>query len=163
MLAELEPLVRALEDNRRMMAQVLDQLRDEEKDRAPREGEYSVRQVLAHLAGAERGMTRLMRLMAAGEKPRLKPDYDNDYYNAHQQEKRAKMSVVDLSAELEEARGDLLGFMETLKPEDLRKVGEHPTVGDTNVLAVLKTLQAHERAHIEETSAWADKLVRARG
>jgi hypothetical protein len=163
MLAEINSLAEELSDNRRLMAQVLDRLREEEKDRQPREGEYSPRQVLAHLAGAERGMTRLMQLMAAGEKPRLKPDYDNDYYNLRQQEKRAKMSVADLAKELEVARRDLLAFMETLKPEDLEKVGGHPTASETNVLGVLKILQTHERDHIEEMSSWADELVRARG
>lgn len=156
MIPEIEPIVRDLEENRRLMAEVLERLSQKGVNRVPREGQYSPRQTLAHLAGAERGMTRLMQLMASGEKPRLKPEYDNDYYNLRQQEKRAKLSVEDISAELVAARRDLLAFMERLKPEDLVKVGEHPTLGDTNVLEVLKQLQSHERAHIEEMGLSAD-------
>jgi uncharacterized damage-inducible protein DinB len=162
MLLELEPLAQELEENRRLMDQILGHLRAEEMDRSPREGEYSPRQVLAHLAGAERGMTRLIQLMAAGEKPQLKPDYNNDYYNARQQEKRAKMGAAALRAELEETRRALLAVMESLKAEDLGKLGEHPTIGEASVLEVLKTLQTHERDHIVEMSVWADKLVRTR-
>jgi uncharacterized protein YhaN len=162
MLIEIEPLVGELAENRRRMAEVLSRLREDEMDRAPRKGEYSPRQVLAHLAGAERGMTRLLHLMAAGDMPKLRPDYDNDLYNARQQEKRAKMSVGDLKAELEDARRDLLALMESLKPGDLGKGGEHPTLHETNVLGVLKQLQAHERAHVQEMSAWASELAHER-
>lgn len=106
-------------------------------------------------------MTRLVLLMVAGEEPRLKADYDNDYYNARQQEKRANMSVAELRAELEKTRSDLLEFIESLEAEDLGKVGEHPIIGKTNVLGVLKQLQTHERDHIVEMGASVDELVQA--
>lgn len=162
MLPELQPLVQELAENRRILDANLGRLRAEEMNLSPREGEYSPRQVLAHLAGAERGMTRLMALMAKGEHPRLKPDYNNDYYNLRQQEKRAQMSVPQLRAELEETRADLLALMESLRAQDLDEQGEHPAVGETSVLGVLRTLQAHERDHIVAMSAWVDELTRAR-
>jgi hypothetical protein len=162
MLPELVSLAQELARNRRILDEMLEQLREPEMNRAPSEAEYSPRQVLAHLAGAERGMTRLMQMMAKGEKPRLKPDYNNDNYNARQQEKRAAMSVAQLRAELGETRSDLVAFMDNLTAEDLDKRGEHPTVGDATVLQVMQTLQAHERNHIIEMSAWAGELVRAR-
>ncbi len=130
--------------------------------RSPREGEYSGRQVLAHLAGAERGMTRLMQQMAAGRNPRLKADYDNDYYNARQQEKRAGMSIAALRAELEQSRRELLAFMESLRPADLAQRGEHPLLGDASLLEVLQTLQSHERSHIEAFAEWAREWERGR-
>src|SRR5438309_135991 len=108
MLPELETLVAQLKDNRRALDEYMALLSEAEMDLPPREGEYSGRAVLAHLAGAERGMTGLMRLMAAGQQPRLKADYDNDYYNARQQQKRAGMTVAQVRAELDETRRDLL-------------------------------------------------------
>lgn len=162
MLPELEPVAWKLGENRRLLDQVLGRLNQEEVDSPPGEGIYSPRQVLAHLAGAERGMTRLMQSMAAGENPQLKPDYDNDYYNARQQQKRASMSFADLRSELGETRQALLAFMETLKAEDLQKEGEHPTVGQSTVLGVLTTHQTHEWDHIMEMGAWADRMVQAR-
>jgi hypothetical protein len=161
MLPELEPLVMELVENRRLMDDFFFQLRDEQAERAPREGEYSPRQVLAHLAGAERGMTRLMLLMAAGETPRLKPDYDNDYYNARQQEKRARMTTAEVRAELEETRRELLAFMEGLKPVDLDQVGEHPTAGESSVRGVLEIILKHERDHVLEMIANSNETGRA--
>ncbi|MGB8646243.1 MAG: DinB family protein [Anaerolineae bacterium] len=162
MLAELEPLCVELSRNREYLDRVVGQLTEQELAKPPREGEYSGRQTLAHLAGAERGMTALMRRMASGEQPRLKADYNNDYYNARQQEKRANMTVAQLQAELDESRKDLLAFIETLRPEDLDKQGDHPLYRDTNVRQVLQILQKHERDHAQEMDAWAQQLVAAR-
>lgn len=162
MVPDIEPIAGELQENRRLLRRILARLREEELEKQPSERDYSPRQVLAHLAGAERGMTRLMKLMAAGEKPRLKPDYDNDYYNLRQQEKRAKMNAAEILAELEGARSELIDFIENMKEEDLAKSGEHPTLGDTDLLGVLNRLKDHEREHVEEMGAWADKIIQAR-
>jgi uncharacterized damage-inducible protein DinB len=163
MLPELESLKIELDENRRLLADTLRDLSDDEMQRAPRVGEYAGREMLAHLAGAERGMTRLMQNMAAGKNPRLRADYDNDVYNARQQEKRARMTSEQLLDELQQSRAELLAFMETLTGAQLDLRGEHPTVGDASVRDVLITLQTHERAHIQEFGAWADEMRAAHG
>ncbi len=150
MLAELEPLAGDLERNRRLLDQTVDGLTEEQMNRPVSEGHYSGKQILAHLAGAERGMTALMRRMAAGEQPRLKPDYDNNYYNARQQDKRAGMTIEQLRTELAATRQDLLAFMETLTPADLEKRGDHPLYKDATVLQVLEIIPAHELEHTQE-------------
>lgn len=158
MLPELELVAAGLEENLQMMDQVLARFDADGIDRSPREGDYSARQTLAHLAGAGRGMTRLVRLMAAGEVPQLKSDYNNDYYNARQQEKRANMTAAEIRVELGEAHMALLELMATLKPDDLFKQGEHPIVGQSTVLGVLKTMQKHERDHILEMASSIEKV-----
>ncbi len=163
MLTELEPLVSDLKQNRLLLDRVVGRLSEDEMNRPPREGEYSGRQTLAHLAGAERGMTALMRRMAAGESPRVKPDFSIDYYNARHQEKRAGLTVAQLRAELDESRRDLLAFMESLQPVDLDKRGEHPVAGEASVREILKVLQQHELDHIKELDAWSQQLIAARG
>lgn len=159
MLPELETLAHELERNRHDLIALVKQLDDEELKRVPRAGQYAGRELLAHLAGAERGMTRLMQNMAAGLNPRLKSDYNNDYYNARQIEKRAHMTVAALGVELTETRRELLTFMEALKPEDLDKHGEHPIVGAATVCQVLETLRQHEQTHIEEFADWARRVL----
>ncbi len=145
-----------------MLDEYAAQTNEDEMKRAPQEGEYSGREVIAHLAGANRGMTRLMQQMAAGANPRLKPDYNNEYYNARQQEKRAGMRVPELLTELDETHRDLLAFMETLRPENLEQRGQHPVVGDATVLQVLETLSAHEQSHIKAWGEWAREMVAGR-
>jgi len=158
MLSQLESFPGRLAENRHALDEYLQSLTDEEMRRSPGEGLYSGREVLAHLAGANRGMTRLMQQMAAGQQPRLKADYNNDYYNLRQQEKRAALSVAQLLAELDETHRDLLAFIETLRPEDLDKRGDHPTVGNATVLQVLQVITTHEQDHIAQFGAWARTL-----
>ncbi len=162
MLAQLEPIAQRLGQNRHLLDEYIKPLSDEQLRQSPREGQYSGREVLAHLAGADRGMTRLVQLMAAGQEPRLKADYNNDYYNARQQEKRAGLSVEQLVAEIDEAHRDLLGVMDTLRPEDLAKHGDHPVLGDATVLQVLEILASHEKEHIQEFGAWSREMFTAK-
>ncbi len=162
MLSQLETLAQHLDRNRFLLDGYVKPLHEDELNRAPQEGEYSGRQVIAHLAGANRGMTRLMQQMVAGANPRLKANYDNDYYNSRQQEKRAGMSVPELLREFDETHRDLATFMESLREEDLAQRGEHPLVGDATVLQVLETLSAHERTHIQEWGEWAREMVASR-
>ncbi len=158
MLSQLEIFPQSLAENRRLLDGYIQTLTDEEMRRSPGEGLYSGREVIAHLAGANRGMTRLMQQMAAGQQPRLKADYNNDYYNLRQQEKRAGMSVDQLLAELDETHRDLLTLIEMLRPEDLDKRGDHPTLGDATVLQVLQVITTHEQDHISQFGAWARTL-----
>ncbi len=150
MLTELEPLARDLKRNRELLDQVVDGLTEEQMMQPMREGEYSGKQTLAHLAGAERGMTTLVRRMVAGEQPRLKSDFDLDSYNARHQEKREGMTITQLRTELAGTRQDLLAFMETLKPEDLEKHGDHPRLKDATVRQVLEIIATHELEHTQE-------------
>ncbi len=158
MLPSLDPVAASLAENRRLLDGLVNSLSDAEMNRPPREGEYSGRQVIAHLAGADRGMTRLVQDMAADKSPRPSPDYDNDYYNARQQQKRAGRSVQELCAELDESHRELLALMETLKPEDLEKQGEHPIAGQATLFEVLEILAAHERGHIDDLQGWAEQM-----
>ncbi len=150
MLAELEPVARDLEKNRELLDQTVDGLTEAQMNVPVSEEHYSGKQILAHLAGAERGMTALMRRMVAGEQPRLKSDFDINYYNARHQEKRAGMTIAQLRTELAGARQDLLSFMETLTPPDLEKRGDHPLYKDATVRQVLEIVPAHELEHTQE-------------
>ncbi len=150
MLPELESIARELDQNLRDINEFVSALGGDELERAPGGGHYSARQTLAHLAGADRGMTALMKQMVAGANPRLKPGYNNDYFNARQQEKRAGMNVDELRAELDAAHRDLNDFIGTLRVEDLDKRGEHPRIGDSSVLQVMNMLRQHEQEHLEE-------------
>ncbi len=159
MLPELEPIARDLNRNHQVLSAYVGRLSDDDWNRPPQPNQYSGRQVLAHLAGAARGMTRLMEQMAAGANPRLKPEYNNDYYNARQLEKRANASIAELMAEWEETHRALVAFMDKLQSQDLAKRGEHPIIGDATVLDVARTLSSHEWDHIQEFGRFVQGLA----
>ncbi len=150
MLAELELIARDLEKNRQLLDQTVDGLTEAQMNVPVGEGHYSGKGILAHLAGAERGMTELVRRMVAGEQPRLRPDFDLNRYNTRHQEKRAGMTIAQLRTELAATRQDLLAFMETLTPQDLEKRGDHPLYKDATVKQVLEIIPAHELEHTQQ-------------
>lgn len=150
MLPELEASALQLALNRESFGEYFARADDAEVNR-PQGGEnYSPRQTLAHLAGAMRGMTRTLELMAEGANPKLKPDFDLNYYNARQQEKRANMSVSELLDEWDEARGKFLALLDRLEPGDLDNPGEHPILNDTNARGLIRQVVEHEADHIHE-------------
>lgn len=150
MLPELETATLQLALNRESFGEYFARADDAEVNR-PQGGEnYSPRQTLAHLAGAMRGMTRTLALMAEGANPKLRPDFDLNYYNARQQEKRANMTVMELLDEWDDARGQFLALLERLEAADLDKPGQHPLLKETDARGVIRQVVQHEMDHIHE-------------
>jgi uncharacterized protein (TIGR03083 family) len=152
MLKELEPIVSKLNNERAALARTLDGLTEEQAAQTVVIPEWSVKDVTAHLAGAERGMLRMAQRMANGENPRLPKDYSNDEYNRRQVAKRKEKSLAEIRAELEMSRAELLAFMESLTVEKLALPGEHPILGETTVKDVLNIIGSHEAAHGKDIS-----------
>ncbi|HZQ08361.1 MAG TPA: DinB family protein [Anaerolineae bacterium] len=148
MLAELESRVRELERNRQTFTAFLETLHDEQWNEPIGEEQYTARQTLAHLAGAAKSMTRMGQNWVAGNENYLRPDFDLNYFNARQQQKRAQLSTAELLEEWHAAHHDLIAFMETVREEDLDKRGEHPTVKHTTLRNLFVVITTHEADHI---------------
>ena len=159
MIPKLESLAERMKNERPQLLDAVRAVADAQANQKRPGDNYSIREILAHLAGAERGMTRMAQLAAAGQNPRLPPGYTNDEYNARQQAKRQDKTVAELVAELNESRVQLFAFMETLKEEDLTKPAEHPVLGDTDVWGVLNVLVQHEWDHTQELRVWLKELA----
>jgi len=97
MLKELEPIAAKLNEACAMMTRTLDQLSEDQATTLMVTPDWSVKDAIAHLVGAKRGMTRMAQRFAAGEDPQLPEDYNNDYYNARQVAKRKAMSFGNLT------------------------------------------------------------------
>jgi uncharacterized protein (TIGR03083 family) len=147
MLKELELIVNHLNETHAILARALDALTEEQAARTMVMPEWSVKDIGAHLAGAERGMLRMAQRMANGENPRLPKDYSNDEYNRRQVAKRKEQSLAQIRAELDASRAELLAFMESLTADKLALPGEHPVLGDTTVKDVLDVIATHEALH----------------
>ena len=96
MLKELESISNKLNEAVFILVQTLGRLTEEQADEVKITSEWSARDEIAHLAGANRGMYAIAQKMAAGQDPQLRPDYDNDFYNARQVAKRKGNSLADL-------------------------------------------------------------------
>jgi len=112
---------------------------------------WRVRDILAHVAGAEMGLLRTAeRFLAGGELP---PGFDLDLWNQRQVEKRDERSIAELIAELEASRGAVWRMLDALSPAQLAVTGAHPAGFRTNVAGIFHTIANHELDHGNEIRA----------
>jgi uncharacterized protein (TIGR03083 family) len=148
MLQELQERAEDLQRNWLTFSAFLNQLTDDQWQ-IPVGGEgYSARQTVAHLAGADKSMTRMAANWIAGRDNTLRPDFDLDFFNSRQQARRADMTNAELVTEWREAQEGVLAFLEKVQPEDLDKRGEHPTGGNVALRGLFKIITMHEAQHI---------------
>lgn len=150
MIKELEPIANKLAEERGILTRMLDSLTEEIALRVMVTPEWSVKDVLAHLAGAERGMAGLAKRMLRGEDPQLPPGYNNDEYNARQVTKRKALSLSELRAELEATRAELMALLESITSKQLELCGQHPLEGEVSLKELLVIIYSHETTHCSE-------------
>ena len=106
MLKDLEPIVDKLNEEREVLNRTLDGINEQEAAEIHVTPEWNIKDAVAHLVGAERGMTRIARGTARGENPQLPEGYNNDVYNARQVAKRKEQSLAQVHAELVASRAN---------------------------------------------------------
>lgn len=152
MIKELETIASKLNEERSELFRAVGSLTEDQAAQTIVVADWSVKDVLAHLAGAERGMLRMAQYMAQGQNPQLPPGYSNDEYNARQVAKRKEKSLAETRAEMEGSRAELIALLETLTPQQLGLRGEHPILGQTTVKDVVAIIGKHEALHCKEIS-----------
>ena len=153
MLKELEPIASKLREARSVLTRTLAGVTEEQAARIMVTPEWSVKDEIAHLAGAERGMFGIALRMAKGEDPQLPPDYDNDTYNARQIANRKEKSLANIRAELDATHDELMKFLENLTQEQLDLCGQHPLHGEIKLKDLLVIIYSHATTHTNEISA----------
>ncbi len=152
MLKELDPIASKLNETRSLLLLKLNDLKEEQIHGVLVTPEWSVKDQVAHLAGAERGMFGIAQRMAKGEDPQLSPEYDNDFYNARQVAKRKERSLAEILAELQATRAELTAFLQNLTREQLDMSGQHPLYGEVTLKQLLVIVYSHETTHAREIS-----------
>lgn len=110
---------------------------------------WTARDLLAHLAGAERSLLSLFRNVAGGG-PGTTPDFDLDYYNRRVVEKTVEASVDDLLATFQQRRADTVAFTAALPDDVLDNVGNHPTEGQRTLEGLIAITYEHTGWHIRD-------------
>lgn len=148
MLPELQALTHELNANQGTFTTFLRSLDDTKLNASGANNEYSPREALAHLVGAEISMLRMAKNWMAGQDNRLRPDFDRDFFNRRQLEKRAGQSLDDLLADWQMAQRGLIALMETVTEQDLDKRGDHPSAKDTTLRNLFLIITTHEADHM---------------
>lgn len=148
MLPELQARALELNANQQTFTTFLRGLDETQLNASSVDGEYSPREALAHLVGAEVSMLRMAKNWIAGRDNRLRPDFDRDFFNRRQLEKRAGQSLEGLLADWQMAQRGLIACMEIVTEQDLDKRGDHPSAADTTLRNLFLIITTHEADHI---------------
>jgi uncharacterized damage-inducible protein DinB len=111
---------------------------------------WTVRDVLAHVVGAEPSLAGVITRAQADGRYVPRPDFDLDFWNRRQVEKRASKSPAGLRAEMESNRAATLKLLADLPESALDVPVRHPAYGDMTVEDVFRLIGFHERLHADE-------------
>ena len=112
---------------------------------------WSARDVLAHLADAERGQAAQMKRILAGGHS-LPPDFDLDRWNRRSVERRTAQSGPELLADIAASYADLLALLDAIPEADLDKTGRHPRGDDLSLEGYFRRISDHRATHAAETA-----------
>jgi hypothetical protein len=130
------------------MNAVLDQVGDRWETQVYADGAaWNARQVVIHLATAERGLFGQMRSILETGESTVPDDFDVDYYNKRSIEKRAEMTVTEAREAQAAERVALLAWLDTLSDADLEKTGRHPVIGIIPVDMYIRVIARHQKDH----------------
>ena len=115
--------------------------------------DWTVKDLIGHVAYAEASMLPLVQGALAGESRRTPPDFDIDRWNESRVRRAREQPVPELLARLEESRREALATLDRLAAADLDRPVHHPVAGDTTVEGIFKIIALHERGHAKELRA----------
>ncbi len=113
---------------------------------------WAVRDVLAHLAGAELGHQQVIRALLAGAAPDTS-GFDLDAFNAADVAVRRDTSLSQLLDELAANRSATLALLDSVGLDDWDRAGYHPGGFDTTVEGTFRIVAIHEKRHVKDIRA----------
>jgi uncharacterized damage-inducible protein DinB len=121
-------------------------LNDQQLDTPYREGGWTVRQVVHHLADSHMNAYLRAKLMVNENNPTLKP-YDQDVWAANGEARHGAIaSSLDLIDGLHRRWAD---FLQRLPAEAWQRTAHHPERGQVTMSGTLETYARHGAKHIE--------------
>lgn len=149
MLKELEAISNKLAEVHGVLSRTVSPL-SEQAGQTMVTDQWTVKDVLAHLAGAERGMLRTAQGMASGKDPQLPEGFDNDENNARMVARRKAQTFAQVLDEVKTVHNDLSAFLDGITQEQLTLMGEHPLEGEISLKDLLVVIYSHEVTHCNE-------------
>ena len=127
-------------------------------------GEWTVKQVLAHVAGWERLLLSWLDMTVRGETPEgYAPGYPigeegMHRLNADMVAETASRPLADVLTEFHKTRGRVLAGVGSLTDEQINRPGAAPWTGDRPLLPFIAgNTYEHYREHAAEIRAWLDR------
>jgi hypothetical protein len=112
------------------------------------DGQWTVKQVMLHLATSETGQIATGRSIVAGQ-PTVPDDFDLNRYNNRQVEKNAAKTPPEILFGMAESRQKLLAFLDEVSKADLDKRGKHARGDVISLEQLFYRIGEHEAEHAE--------------
>ncbi len=141
-----------LDDSRRELLAAVEALGPDEAAAPTANPDWAVRDVLAHLAGAELGHQQVIRALLSGVSPDTS-GFDLDAFNAADVAARRNASLAGLLDELAANRAETLALLDAVGPDDWARGGYHPGGFDATVEGVFRVIAIHEKRHAKDIRA----------
>lgn len=139
---------RLLQSRQDLLASIGELAPEELAQRAVNDG-WSVQDVLAHLASAERGHQQVIEALLTGRESH-QPGFDLDAFNEAEVGARRSMTTQEILDELDASRAASLALLEQIGPGDWERSGYHPGGFDTTVEGGFRVIAIHEKRHARE-------------
>ncbi len=144
---------------------ILKSLRPEDLDRpvySHRDETWRIREILIHLADAERGLLGQVQRLCAGEQT-IPPDFDLERWNRRTVRKYADRPLEELLQRIETSFQEALAFLDSLPEEKLDLVGRHPSGQMLSTEGYLRRIVDHRAEHAHDIQQALTSEVREAG
>lgn len=147
--------LKQLRAQRERLLAAIAELSDEERTAQPVVGDWSVRDILAHVLAWEEEAAKRLKHMAKGTPERIKwvPPGKVDEWNAKAREKRLDMSLTDVLAGLARRRQEISRLLRSLPEEALGDRAKVPLS-----VWLPNCTYKHEEEHAAQIEAWRREL-----
>lgn len=143
----MDPRISAIEALPAQLRAAVDGLTDAQLDTCYRDGGWTVRQVVHHIADSHLNAFVRAKLILTEDRPTLKP-YDQDSWALLSDAKsfpiQSSLSIIDgVQARLAE-------IFKHASPEDLKRTAHHPEDGELSLEDLLTKYAAHGEGHLKQ-------------
>ncbi len=147
--------IKTIEDLPEKLRAEIQHLRDEQLDTPYRDGGWTVRQVVHHLADSHMNAYIRFKLAMTEEVPTIKPYFEDRWAELHE----AKHAPAELSVALLEAlHKRWVHYLRSLKEEDLKRKYHHPeSKKDMELRTILALYAWHSRHHLAHITSLAER------
>ena len=127
------------------LRKVVDSLSDEQLEKRYREGSWTVRQLVHHIADSQLNMYQRLKLALTDDNPTV-PAFDQEKWTALPDNELPVESSIRMLEGLNER---IVALGQRLTEEQLERVFTHETNGEISVATKLAKLCWHEEHHLE--------------
>ncbi len=159
--ARRQMLAGQMSDARERLVASFEGLRDDQMAQPGVCGDWSVRDLLAHLAAWDRATTEAFRLMLKGERPRLLDLEDDEIqeFNVEHHSQTLNSSPEEVRAELDVSREEMVGVLKDIDNAALFVPAPGDEHADLSIASCLSVQVAHDEEHAEMIEDWRERLA----